>query len=81
VVDNFKPGSDLSIPIIHRDGVGTLLSAYAMHMLQQVVKASSGHFPQPFLIRDVLRTVAKVKGLLAYFQIGGAFFLNILLIL
>src|ERR1700733_1199933 len=28
---------------------------------QQVVKASTGHFPQPFLIRDVVRTAAKLK--------------------
>jgi hypothetical protein len=27
---------------------------------EQVVKASQGHFPQPFLIRDVLRTVANI---------------------
>jgi hypothetical protein len=26
----------------------------------QVVKASSGHFPQPFLISDVKRTGAKI---------------------
>jgi hypothetical protein len=36
---------------------------------QQVVKASSGHFPQPFLIRDVVRTAAKIRSSLSYFQI------------
>jgi hypothetical protein len=62
-----KPGSDLSVPIFHRDGVGTLHSL-AMQMMQ-VVKASSGHFPQPFLIRDVVRTGANIVSSFSYFQI------------
>jgi hypothetical protein len=41
---------------------------------QQVVKASQGHFPQPFLIRDVVRTGAKISCLFSYFQILGFFF-------
>jgi hypothetical protein len=41
---------------------------------QQVVKASQGHFPQPFLIRDVVRTGAKISSLFSYFQILGFFF-------
>jgi hypothetical protein len=46
-----KAGSDLSVPIVHRAGVGTLPGS--LSDTWQVVKASSGHFPQPFLIRDV----------------------------
>src|ERR1700761_4130117 len=41
---------------------------------QQVVKASQDHFPQPFLIRDVVRTGAKIRPLFSYFQIPGFFF-------
>jgi len=59
VVEYYKAGSDLSVPIFHRDGVGTLLSAL---QLQQVVKASSGHFPQPFLISKVVKNWDKDMG-------------------
>jgi hypothetical protein len=41
-------GSDLSIPF--GVGIGTLSSAGKNR--KQVVKASAGHFPQPFLISD-----------------------------
>jgi hypothetical protein len=34
------------------------IGCFANHM--QVVKASSGHFPLPFLISDVKRTGAKI---------------------
>ena len=43
---------------------------------RQVVKASAGHFPQPFLIRDVLRTATKICTLFSYFQIPRCFFSN-----
>jgi hypothetical protein len=36
---------------------------------KQVVKASLGHFPQPFLIRDVKRTGTKVKEVFLIIQI------------
>jgi len=39
-----------------RDGIGTLYRIAT----KQVVKASTGHYPQPFLISDVKRTGAKV---------------------
>src|ERR1700679_1265955 len=42
--------------------------------LKQVVKASTGHFPQPFLIRDVVRTAAKITLLPSYYQISGPLF-------
>ena len=42
-----KLDSDLSVPI-QRDGIGTLF-----RYSRQVVKASSGHYPQPFLIRGL----------------------------
>jgi hypothetical protein len=43
----YQAKSDLSVPV--RDGIGTLPIAYK---LLQVVKASLGHVPPPFLIRD-----------------------------
>jgi hypothetical protein len=59
--------------------IGMELAPYfplAIRKLQQVVKASSGHFPQPFLIRDVIRTKAKIMSLLSYFQIRYEIFNN-----
>jgi hypothetical protein len=50
---------------------------FANSKLQQVVKASLGHFPQPFLIRDVLRTAAKIYVRLPYFQIPDWIFLKL----
>jgi hypothetical protein len=49
--DIFKLGSDLSVPSrMNRDGWNWhLASAYAE---KQVVKASQGHYPQPFLISN-----------------------------
>jgi hypothetical protein len=41
---------------------------------QQVVKASSGHFPQPFLIRDVVRTGAKIISCPSKYQISVLIF-------
>jgi hypothetical protein len=55
--------SSLDLTYLSRYSIGMELAPYfplVDHELQQVVKASSGHFPQPFLIRDVIRTGAKI---------------------
>lgn len=55
--------SSRNLTYLSRYSIGMELAPYfrlVYHKLQQVVKASSGHFPQPFLIRDVLRTGAKI---------------------
>jgi len=51
----------LGLTYLSRYSIGMELAPYfPLMQLQQVVKASLGHFPQPFLIRDVLRTSAKI---------------------
>jgi hypothetical protein len=68
--------SRLDLTYLSRYSIGMELAPYfqlALRKHQQVVKASSGHFPQPFLIRDVLRTAAKIYCLSPYFQISGVF--------
>jgi len=49
--------SDLSAPDSIGDGIGT----FSRFVSGQVVKASAGHYPQPFLIRD-LKNCCKDRG-------------------
>jgi len=51
-----------------RGGIGTLPVLRCVSY-QQVVKASSGHIPQPFLIRIFKRTAANINKDISIFQI------------
>jgi|SRR5579859_432667 len=73
------PSRDLTY--LSRYSIGMELAPYLKQQnpfkdskLQQVVKASPGHFPQPFLIRDVVRTGAKIVTRTRHFQIQPEFF-------
>jgi hypothetical protein len=69
--------SSWNLTYLSRYSIGMELAPYFQlveNKRQQVVKASSGHFPQPFLIRDVVRTAAKVGVRFPYLQIFNAFF-------
>src|ERR1700749_4934004 len=56
---------------LSRYSIGMELAPYtrSLRNRMQVVKASLGHFPQPFLIRDVVRTGTKITTGFPYFQI------------
>jgi len=69
-VDIIKLGSDLSVPIFHRDGVGTLLSA--CYLLRDAASAGCqgffGPFPSAFLDKRCNKNCPKGKIILLKLQ-------------